>query len=218
MHAAIKAALGVIPYAGAAAAELFTLVIAPPLIKRRDEWIESIAQGLRSLETQIEGFRIENLSKDDAFVTAVMRATQSAICTHQKEKLNALRNAVLNVALHREPDEDVQLLFLSFADALTQWHLRILKYFDEHPTAAQSGYRSGDLLKIYPELDGQEHFYEQIVRDLYTRGLVLSNVTPGTATAFMSYAGKTTNLGKSFLEFITPPLVEASHESRDLRP
>jgi hypothetical protein len=205
-YGAAKAVLGMIPYAGAAAAELFSLVLAPPLTRRRDEWIESIAQALSALETQVEGFRIENLSKDERFITAVLCATQSAIRTHQREKLEALRSAVLNVALRGEADENVELVFLSIADSFTEWHLRILRYFDEHPTQSESGYRSGHLVVIYPSLQAQEEFYEQIVRDLYAHGFVVSNVTPGTATAFMPYAGRTTEFGKKFLAFIASPL------------
>src|SRR4051812_10450376 len=107
-HASIRLALGTIPFAGAAAAELFSLVIAPPLTKRRDEFIESVAEELH-LQTKVEGFSIATLSNDEQFITAVIFATQSAVRTHQKEKLSALRNAVLNVALHRAPDEDLQL-------------------------------------------------------------------------------------------------------------
>ena len=155
---------------------------------------------------QVRGFRIEDLSSNEAFITTVMQATQVALRTHQKEKLLALRNAVLNVALHRAPDEDLQLLYLSFADSFTQWHLRILKYFHEHPTQVKSAYESGELIAAYPELDGKQAFYEQIVRDLYARGLVVSNVTPGTATAFMPFAGRATQLGQAFLEFISSPV------------
>ena len=205
-HAAIRALVSTIPIAGSAAAELFSLVISPPLTKRRDEWIASIAQGLTLLERQVRGFRIEDLSSNEAFITTVMQATQVALRTHQKEKLLALRNAVLNVALHRAPDEDLQLLYLSFADSFTQWHLRILKYFHEHPTQVKSVYESGELIAAYPELDGKQAFYEQIVRDLYARGLVVSNVTPGTATAFMPFAGRATQLGQAFLEFISSPV------------
>jgi len=49
-YAAAKAVLGSIPVVGATAAEVFALAVEPPLAKRRNEWIESIAQGLQQLE------------------------------------------------------------------------------------------------------------------------------------------------------------------------
>jgi hypothetical protein len=55
-----------------------------------------------------------------------MHATQAAIRNHQKEKLEALRNAVLNSAEKNALDEDIKLMFVSLIDTFTPWHLRIL--------------------------------------------------------------------------------------------
>lgn len=206
LHTGVRAVLGAIPYVGSVATELFSQIVTPPLTKRRDDWIESIAKDLTSLEAKIDGFKLVRLSNNESFLTTALHATQAALRTHQREKLDALRNAILNVAINRAPDDDLQLIFLTLVDSFTPWHLRILRYFDDHPTQAKSGYESGDLFKIYPELEGKALFYEQIVRDLNLHGLVTSNVTPGTYTAFMPFAGKATELGKNFLAFITSPI------------
>ena len=52
--------------------------------------------GLQNLEEKVKGLTIDTLQDNDAFITTVMRATQSAIRNHQKEKLEALRNATLH--------------------------------------------------------------------------------------------------------------------------
>lgn len=41
----VKILLSAIPGIGGSAAELFSSIIVPPISKRRDEWIESIAEG-----------------------------------------------------------------------------------------------------------------------------------------------------------------------------
>ena len=46
-------------------------------------------------------------------------ATQIAIRNHQRKKLEALRNAVLNSALVNASEEDIQLMFLNFIEYLT---------------------------------------------------------------------------------------------------
>src|SRR5260370_7181085 len=46
--------------------------------------------------------------------------------SHQREKLQALRNAVLNVAAGTAPDENLQLVFLNYLDTLTPLHLTLL--------------------------------------------------------------------------------------------
>ena len=45
-------------------------------------------------------------------VSATIQAIRAAISTHQREKLGALRNAVLNVALSKTADEEKQIFFL----------------------------------------------------------------------------------------------------------
>jgi hypothetical protein len=46
LHAIAKGALSGIPIGGGVAAEMFGLVLAPPLSKRRDMWFESLAERL----------------------------------------------------------------------------------------------------------------------------------------------------------------------------
>lgn len=208
-----KAGLGSIPYVGAAAAELFGLIVTPPITKRRDEWIESICHDLRNLEETVQGFKIENLSKDDAFITAVLHATLSAQRAHQKEKLDALRHAVINVALHTEPDEDIQLMFLSFIDNFAPWHLRVLKRFHDNPPLQSFGRDDAYLVKAFPELlrlepaqtelAGQVEFFAQLVRDLEARGLIDTRSTTKIGPRGGTMMGIPTELGQRFLRFIT---------------
>jgi hypothetical protein len=90
-HAVVKGALSAIPIAGGLAAELFGLVLATPLTKRRDEWMESVAKRLEGVKASVDSMR-----EDPAFVTTLMQASQIALRTHREEKLEALRNAVVS--------------------------------------------------------------------------------------------------------------------------
>ena len=135
-HAVVKGALSGVPIVGGLAAELFAVVLAPPLSKRRDEWFESVAERLRAVEA-----KLESLGEDPAFVTTMMHATHIAFRSHQEEKLEALRNAVVNSAIGKAPQDDLQAIFLNLIDAFTPTHLRILKYFQNRgsldPSAIQ---------------------------------------------------------------------------------
>ncbi len=46
-----------------------------------------------------------------------MHATIAVLRNHQKEKLEALQNAVLNSAMNIDVDENLQLLFWDLVDA-----------------------------------------------------------------------------------------------------
>lgn len=215
-HTIAKAGLSLIPVVGGAASEILSAIIVPPLSKRRDKWLVSIAEGLKRLENEVKGFKIEELSKNDAFITTVAHATQSAIRNHQTEKLEALRNAVLNAALPNSIEEDTQLMFLHFVDEFTPWHLRLLKYFDnplaygqEHGITYLNWHMGGAstvLEHTFPELSGRREFYDQLAKDLFSRGLVQSSELHTTVSEQGMFASYTTAIGKQFISFITSPV------------
>jgi hypothetical protein len=215
VHTIVRAGLSAVPVVGGPAVELFSALITPPLAKRRDDWIRSIAEGLEELEKKINGFTIDSLRDNDAFVTAVMHASQAAIRNHQQEKLEALRNAVLNVASGNAPDEDLQLMFLNFIDTLTPWHLRILRFLQDpagygaargvHYPTWSMGVPSTVMECTFPELRGERDFYDQIVSDLFLRGLIGSDATGlhTTMTATGMFAKRTTRIGERFIAFVS---------------
>jgi hypothetical protein len=217
VHLVVKAALSAIPIAGGPAAELFAGIIAPPLARRRDNWLQSLAESLASLQERVSGFRAETLSEREDFISAALQASQAAVRTHQQAKLDALRNAVLNVAIQRAPDEDQQAVFMNYIETLTAWHLGILKFF-EAPLrlAAAHGARTsysiaGALSHVledcFPQLRGRRDFYDQIVRDLNARGFLNSgdHVLHTMMSAGGLEAKRTTELADQFLAFINPP-------------
>lgn len=214
-HTAGKVVFSLIPGIGGAAAEIFSTVIVPPLTKRRDEWIESIANGLKELEEKDEGFKIEELANNDMFITTVMHASQVAIRNHQEEKLEALKNAVLNAASPNAPEEDIQLMFLHFIDTLTPWHIRILTFFEDPKGWAEKynvklpdlefGSPSHALLHAFPELRSYSDFVDQVVKDLYAGGLMSIESLKTTMPKQGIFASRTTDFGSQFIQFITSP-------------
>jgi hypothetical protein len=133
VHTIVRAGLSTIPVAGGAIKEFFNTIIAPPLQKHLIEWVESLETELHNLEDKIEGFRIENLDKDNVFATKFSYALQVVIRNHRKEKLDALRNAILNTALSPTSDteDSMQHMFFNFVDTLTPWHLKIVKCLND---------------------------------------------------------------------------------------
>jgi hypothetical protein len=212
-YAVAKAAVSAVPVAGGPAAELLGLIFGPPLERRREKWLEQLAGAVEEIQQKMSELTPEKLSQDEVFVSTALQATEIAIRTHQQEKLEALRNAVVNAALPGAPDETMQQIFLNHVDNLTPWHLRILAFFDDPIDWGQThhitypnwtmGAASLVLEQSMPELAGQRGFYDQIVNDLQQRGL-LANVEIHTMmTANGMFSSRTTPLGKQFLDFIS---------------
>ncbi len=212
LHAVVKAGLSALPGIGGPAAELFQLVIAPPIEDRRIRWVEMVGKKLMELEQR--GIDLGSLAKNEEFITVVLHASTVAIRTHQREKLEALRNAVANVAVGLAPDETLQAMLIRLVDELTPMHLKLLSAahlpepLGRIPiTPGQSGIDRFAMANV-TELVGREALLNQIWDDLFRSGLVNTERVDGLF-AIGSTAGSgsaTTFLGSALLNFIhTPP-------------
>ncbi len=212
-HSLVRGALSGIPIAGGVASEIFNLIIVPPLTKRRDEWIDSIVEGLNDLEVKVEGFKIEELSKNDSFITTIMHATQAVIRNHQTEKLEALRNAVLNTALATSPREDnIIMIYLNFIESFTPWHIKMLSLFEEHQTQAGldetlasslAGKGMDVLVKEIAAISGIRDFDKFVSKELADNKLIILNLT----NLLDSHI---TLFGSNFLKYISSPLKDSN--------
>jgi hypothetical protein len=197
-HAGRKGLVSIIPFVGGLASELLGL-LSSPVVQRRDDWFADLQLRLRELESRVEGFKLDDLENNEQFISATLQATQAAMRTHQSEKLEALKNAVVNVAIGQAPEKDLQLIFLNLVDNFTPTHLAVLRDFNakDHPNRG-----------LFRQ---QRDLTDQVVRDLHDRGL-LRDTRPLAARgreddpeALVIYDWEVTSLGKQFLSFIKPP-------------
>lgn len=215
IHRAARAALSAIPLAGGAAVELFNLVLAPPIQRRRDEWLNGLAERLGKLE-QEGRVNIEELRDNDEFVSTVMQASQVAVQNHQQEKIDALRNAVLNTAIEQAPEDAKRELFLRLIDELGVWHLRLLAlladppgWFELHGKRIPQFVISSSLHQVIeagmPELARDKGFLEVVAKDLNDRHLASSASLMTMMTPQGALGKRTSDLGDAFLRFIADP-------------
>lgn len=216
-HSIAKAGLSIIPVFGSPAAELFGQIITPPLEKRRDEWIESIANGLLELEKKIDGFSLSKISENDEFITSLIYASQIALRNHQKEKIKALQNAVLNEALLINIEQDKRLMFINFIDDLTPSHLKLLLFLNDpkkwaldrnikFPKWDEIAVSLGTAIEYsIDDFKGERDFYDQLGRDLFLRGLLTSDSFHHIDTADILLKKRTTDLGVKFIKYISVP-------------
>lgn len=215
LHTLAKAGIASIPLVGAAASELFTVILAPPLEKRRVEWMNNVAEHLKELEERGK-LNLEDLQENETFITTVMQASQAAIRNHQSEKREALRNAVLNAALPHAPEESIQQLFINQVDTFTVWHIRFLDlfkdpsaWFDRNGVTPPNFSFSSNLEQLleaaWPELKNQNELLNVIVEELETKGLYAGGGLRTMMTGQGAFDKRTTKMGDSFLEFITTP-------------
>jgi hypothetical protein len=103
------------------------------LEERREKWFTELASGVEELRQRMDGLSLESLAGNDLFTDAVVMATRTVEHTHQAEKIEALRNAVLNSVAPGAPDADTQAIILTLVDRFTPSHLRLVTLWDDPP-------------------------------------------------------------------------------------
>jgi hypothetical protein len=100
-----------------------------PLDKRKREWCDEVEKALQTLSAEYQKLP-EALAEDPPFVTALLKATATALATHRKEKWALLRNFLISVGSKAIPDEEMQHALLTLLDDLSVGHIEVLRYLE----------------------------------------------------------------------------------------
>ncbi|MGD1714879.1 hypothetical protein [Dapis sp. BLCC M172] len=158
-----KALVSAIPAVGSLAVTFYENYIKEPSSQRLHNFLEGLVQELLALKAQIDGVSFDN----PTFQTTFKKAIRIADGEHQQEKLEALRNAVLNSATPNCPRDDIQAIFIKWIDEFTVSHIRLLRmlhYIDN--------YNEAKILANLPYLEKNRIFYNQILLELTNKGLI----------------------------------------------
>jgi len=223
IYQGVKGGLSAIPFIGGPVTNIIANVLPSPLEKRKTKWFTSFDQRLQRLEKADERFKPEALMENEIFISMFIHATNIAMRTHQEEKLEALRNAVIHSAINPTVDENIQLMFLNLIDRYTPVHFQLLHFFDvstrkikNRPHNVQdaiSDIIDGDVVEVgealektFPELQGKEAFYDQIIRNLMTDGLFKTVSLSETILTSLTMENFTlSDFGIQFINFIMNP-------------
>jgi hypothetical protein len=212
---AAEAALGSVPLLGNALAVTFVTALGWRLQERREKWFTELAEAVEQLRGQVDGLSVESLTDNDLFTDAVVTATRTVEHTHQAEKIEALRNAVLNSVSPGAPDADTQAIILNLIDRFTPSHLRLVTLWDDppawfashgipQPQAAFITKRTVTVEAGLPEMQGREDFYLLVASELSAAGMLTAQLGgPVQPPSLMSRL--TTDWGRQFVRFISAP-------------
>ncbi|WP_281899911.1 hypothetical protein [Phytohabitans aurantiacus] len=211
----VEMGIAAIPVVGGPLQISFQEAAGRKLAERREKWFAGLVPRLAELEERFGDFA--HLADEDAFFDAVMRATRIADQTSRQEKLEALRNAVINSVAPGAPDADRQQLHFDLIDQLTPTHFRMLHllndpsgWFDDRPelTRPQFGMSSSRPTLIehaMPDLAVQGREVMERYYGLLGSGGLVNASLGGMMTAQGAWQAITTNFGREFLAFIQNP-------------
>lgn len=174
--------------------------IGTPAWRRAEEFLRQLDQ--RVVELEQTGLNKENLLQDQRFITIVINGLQMAVRTHQQEKLDALRNAILNSAFN-STDEDKELSFLQIINSLTAFDLKVL-YLIYSQSIGMDRIPYGILKATFKSFNMNTEISIHSVKVLANNGLV---------TEELSFASEPieihrNNYGNEFIEFIKEPIIK----------
>ena len=113
-----------VPVLGGAISEAIGLAAQQLANKRTEKFYQDVADRLLELQDQIDALT-------ESFVSRALEAARIVEHTGEEDKLEALRNAVVNTLSSTAPSEDIQHLFLNYVDQLSGLHLRLLTFVIE---------------------------------------------------------------------------------------
>jgi hypothetical protein len=209
-----EAALGSVPVVGNALAVTFVTALGWRLEERREKWFTELAEGVEELRQRVDGFDLETLTGNDLFVDAVVTATRTVEHTHQDEKVEALRNAVLNSVASGAPDADTQAINFNLIDRFTPSHLRMVTLWDDPPAwfashgipQPQGAFVTSRTVTVeagLPEMQGRKDFYMLIASELNSAGMFTASLS-GMVQPLALMSRLTTDFGRHFVRFISP--------------
>lgn len=220
-HKALKLKSSFVP-GGTIVYDAFTALVQPTYEKRKDEWLNILMYDL--VRRQENGLiSLEELSKNEEFVTIVTKATLLAQQNHQNEKIEAFKNIVLNSTEWLSKGEaifDWSHKFLMIVDQISPLHILLLKTFQNPAKTARDQNVNFDeivsasnkevFFKFFPDLKDRSALANQCWKELHSFGFVaLDNFTKSEGGESMPYLhnhGKllpqTTDFGNKFLNMI----------------
>ncbi|HVY05807.1 MAG TPA: hypothetical protein VHB46_07505 [Burkholderiales bacterium] len=206
-HALAKGLIGAIPIVGSPAAEIFTLIFAPSLEKRRDVWLGELAKAVYELQSK-HGLDIKRLQSDDQFVSLVLNATQVALRNHHALKLSFLRQAIVSgFSLGDSFADDEAHLFVRLIDELSPRQLKFVANVRAY--SALDGHVAGVFLageSINFDTKEADWIAAPLEKELISRGLYEINGQQGSGRMCLS------ELGYRFMIFLSG---EESHQDRE---
>lgn len=210
----IGAAVGLaVPLLGPPVQAFIGKFVQAPLEARRERWFGSIGEGLREVQDRLDGFHPSRLTENEEFISAVAQATRAAMATHYAEKLEALRNVVLNTAVGMTVDEVTRGAFMAHLEQFSTLHLRLMRILREPVSAPEiEAIGGGKLMEpLVPALvralngTAEPDVLNVVIQDLMGARLVSNPVDQNLTTDPMT-SRCVTPIGLAFLRFIESPL------------
>lgn len=162
-------------------------LVSAPFEHRLEKWTFEVTDALNQLIDD-HGKTLEELQNNQQFIDFILNLSQSATKTSQQEKIDYLKTALINSALHEFDDKDEYNYFLNILDSFSAAHIRVLLKYNGVVAGLNS---EKERLKEFADYESKKHIYEQVLSDLVSRELILA--VPDNSFGLQVYRSVTAN-------------------------
>lgn len=212
--AIVKGAISAVPFVGGVISEVGNLYL-NPLERRKQQWFIEVSEAIEEIRNRYN-LLPESLQSDDRFISFLYEATFIALKNHQRQKIEALKSALVLAAKPGQISDDLLFQFLRYIDELSPTHLTILACLNKEAGRFK---KMEKLEQVYSKIQTylgtriERMAFRSFMHDLDSRFLLrlgdledfgeyetkqIAILTEGSTIRPL----KVTSLGRSFLSFI----------------
>jgi hypothetical protein len=209
-----------VPVLAPMANELLTRIVAPIIGRKQVEFLNGLALRAYQHRADFDRYVSQDEERHEAFASAVVQGLQIAQKTREREKMEQLQNAALNIALGPSSDADLQLSLMNTLGLLTPCEVTVLAFIhdprvfgaelsSQRVDIAGLEYRDAALSHVHC-LQGDAEAYEYFVQDLASHSLIVppSRIEGNVAVTWVRSMPEMTTMGEALLSLIRSPLPE----------
>lgn len=207
------AGLSLIPFAGGALAEVVGRAAEWGYSKKRQAWMEQVSEELNRRHLQPNSLDVDSLADNPGFLATIAQATRAAVQTDNADKLEALRNAVVNATVRSDIAADERAILLDLVATLTGTHLQVLTVFADplaayaragkpKPRHSMMSSRSEVVEDLLPDVAADKTLLDKVVADLNAQGLARIQLNTMLSADGM-FNPAASPLGQRLIDFIT---------------
>ena len=203
LHATIKGGLSAIPFVGGIVSEFFSLAVVSPLQARHERWLRNLYDEIDNLKEENVEYNLENLQKNENFISIVTQASQHAIKNHIVEKLEYFKNATLNSVTSGFDFED-QVVFVNYIESFTLLHIKILFFLEERGINGidSKSDQLSDITLYKMGSTAPQWKKKHVLQELDNSGLIQKNYHLEYNTKNMMLKISISEFGNDFLKYI----------------
>jgi hypothetical protein len=221
VNTALQVGINLIPVVGGTFGAAAAMVTKQVVKQRTEKFFQAVVDKLEELGVQVE--QLEQMQ--ETFASRIQQGILAAQHTQQQDKLEALRNAVVNCILPTAPEETLQQIFISLVDELTDLHMRLVVFLVEptrfgmdpddmhylHGVNPRNPSATLDILERHVAPGVRRDLRNLCFEDLVRRGL--AEYSTGTERFGGAVIPHISTIGLDFYHFIT--LEKSSSDSED---